>query len=150
MVHVYSLETDRKNEEIISSLKGYKAIVLIPEMAVFKGFLGFCFEKAGDDFSKKTNVANDFSLQWLCRVACSRNIKKSIELLRPDAKIAIASEKAIPKNILEKIGLGKKIPENSKKIIFQIAKKYSIPEISLVKYDLEQLLIEKSITAFLE
>jgi tRNA threonylcarbamoyladenosine modification (KEOPS) complex Cgi121 subunit len=151
MLYFYSINSHLKNEEIISLVKEYKGIVLSPDLAVFKGFVKYCHQLAGEDFGNKQNIADGFAIEWLCRIACSQNIKNSIEFCKPaNENISIVSELKMPEISLKKIGNKLKMDSPSQKLISDAAKKYGIPQSAQKKYGLEQLLKEKCLTAFLE
>jgi tRNA threonylcarbamoyladenosine modification (KEOPS) complex Cgi121 subunit len=150
MVHFYFLETRLKNEEIISAIKDYKAISVRPELGALEGFVGFCFEKALEDFRRKENAADDFAIEWLCRIACTRNIRKAVEFCGWKGKVvAIASGRQIPKNKIPELGREIKFAL-TEKIILRLAGEYAVPAASLKKYPLEEILVEKSAVSFLE
>ncbi|MFH0971654.1 MAG: hypothetical protein V1835_03745 [Candidatus Micrarchaeota archaeon] len=150
MLYFYTLETELKNEEIISAIKNYKAIAIRPELALLEEFISFSFAKAQEDFRKKINVANAFQIEWLCRIGCSRNIDKAIAFCKFDCNtVGIASKTPIPGRILKRIGKEAKLGLN-RGIEGEIMRRYSITESSLVKYPLEGLLMEKCVVSFLE
>jgi tRNA threonylcarbamoyladenosine modification (KEOPS) complex Cgi121 subunit len=150
MLYFYSIELLLKNEEIISLVKEYKGIVLSPDLAVFKAFIGYSHQLAREDFENKQNIADGFAIEWLCRIACSQNIKNSIEFCKPaSANISIVSELKIPEILIAKFGKKIKMNSPSQKLISNAAKKYGITESAQKKYGFEQLLKEKSLTAFL-
>lgn len=149
MLNICFLETHLKNEEIISAIKDYKAISTRAELGALKEFLGFCFEKAREDFGRKENAADDFAIEWLCRIACTRNIRKAKEFCEwKGGIVAIASGIRIPKKIISKIGreTGYSLSEEK---ISKLAGEYSIPENARKKYGLEGILEEKCVISFL-
>ncbi|MEK6953590.1 MAG: hypothetical protein AABX01_01170 [Candidatus Micrarchaeota archaeon] len=150
MPNFYFIKTRLKNKEIISSIKEYKAISIRPDLASLKGFISAALLAAKADFSRHENVANDFAVQWICRIACKRNINQALDFVMPKGDVVgIASENPLPKSVLSKMGLPIKY-SNSKTALQNIASEYSIPPKALEKYGLEDLLIEKSIVSMLE
>ena len=150
MVHFCFLKTRLRNEEIISAIKDYKAISIRPELASLKGFIGFCFQKAEEDFVRKENVAKDFAIEWLCRIACTRNIGKAVEFCLREGEVAgIASKIKIPKRIIDAVGTGVKFP-NSRKALMVLRTDYAIPAGVNKNLKFENILKEKCIVAFLE
>jgi tRNA threonylcarbamoyladenosine modification (KEOPS) complex Cgi121 subunit len=150
MLNFYSLKTHLKNEQIISAIKDYKAIAIRPEIGVLEEFISSCFERAKEDFTYKRNVAEKFQIQWLCRIACTRNIKKAIGFCEKKTNaITIISENEISFDILKSIGEEYKfeLNQNAKE---KLLKEYSIPKISLAKYEFQALLEEKSLISYLE
>ncbi|MBI5224585.1 hypothetical protein HY989_01825 [Candidatus Micrarchaeota archaeon] len=145
MLQIYCLNSNMKIEEIITCVKEYKAIVLRAELCLLKDFLGFCNRQAKQDFLDKTNIANQFELQWILRVACKKNIGQALDFTKPkNTKIAIVSEKAIPGKIIGKIGTALEF-ENTDEMIEKISQEFGITKAAKDKYPLEKLLIEKSL-----
>ncbi|MFH1443101.1 MAG: KEOPS complex subunit Cgi121 [Candidatus Micrarchaeota archaeon] len=157
MLHAYVLETDRKKEEIIGLLKDYKAIAVRQELALLEEYAAYCLLKAKSDFKSNANVAKEFRMEWMCRLACTKNINKAIDFCQMESgKVGILSEEGIPEAVLEKIGRpGKKSGKGQKAVLDEntegkICSLYSIPKNSLAKYGLQGLLREKSAVSFLE
>ncbi|MEK6843614.1 MAG: hypothetical protein AABY04_03935 [Candidatus Micrarchaeota archaeon] len=145
MLKFYCLESNLKIEEIITLVKEYKAIVLRGELAYLRDFIGFCNKQARKDFLEKTNIAKQFELQWILRIACKKNIGQALDFTKPrNGRIAIVCEKAIPGKIMGKIGIPLEI-ENTAKILEKLSEEFGMTKAAKEKYPLEELLIEKSL-----
>ncbi|MFH1750501.1 MAG: hypothetical protein ABH863_02380 [Candidatus Micrarchaeota archaeon] len=150
MLNFLFLDTRLDNGDIIRAVKDYKAISIRPELAALGHFVKFCHGLARKDFANGENAARDFALEWICRIACTRNIKRAAAFC--DGKggiVGIVSEGRIPEKTISVIGKRARFRMEGKTPAM-LAKEYSLPERFGDAHLLQKMLVEKTIVSFFE
>lgn len=123
-----------------------RALAIRPDIACLKKFLHYTYSEAYKSLRLGRPAARKFEVEWLCRLACARNHSKAIAFCRPRGKIvAVVSPGKIPKNLGAYASFSFS-PES----LSSLAEEYGFGEGALLKYSLEDLLIEKSAVEFLQ
>lgn len=146
-VFVYLLETIPELEKIVSMLKqtGANAVVLKPEFSIALKPINYAYFLAYKSFSQNTAVAREFGLEWISKLACTKNIGKALAFCLPKQKIVLlASGFPLEKEFLKKIGKQLK-PSKAVNQVYRskLTELYALGEKELVNYSLEDLIAEK-------
>ncbi len=119
-------------------------VVLRPEYVCVFRFVEYAFIQAFKTFEAH-GTAKNLSLEWLCRVALSKNVSKALSFTKPEKSTWCVACVNLEKKQLEKFG---KVEAPSKKFCVSSAKflveLYGVPKKALELYSLQDLLIEKA------
>ncbi|MBI4406742.1 hypothetical protein HY571_02405 [Candidatus Micrarchaeota archaeon] len=146
---MYSICLLRSNNSIDEFVKAMPAdsyfVVLRPEYVCVPRFVEYAFIQAFKTFETGRQTANTISLEWLAKLALTKNVSKALFVTKPEKGLWCVACINLEKKALEKFGKfkrpGKEFCEKAGKKLVTL---YNIPKKALEVYSLEDLLIEKA------
>jgi len=150
MFSLYLLYSSLSPDEILAKLKLLKksssaAIIVRSEYAVVPRFVEYAFIQAFKSFEQGTSNANHIELEWLCKLAVTKNVSNGLDKTRPTSKcFALATiNLSLSAEQLCKIGAPCcATPSLQKSAEKFLKERYEITEAALKNYKLEEMLIE--------
>lgn len=145
MFAVHSLKCSKPLEEILKHKGTF--IVISSEYAAVPRFVEYAFIQAFKTFEKGQNTAKSINLEWLSKLAMTKNVSNAVNFTKPSGnEVCLAAMNCFETEAeLEKIGKKVKLSEKFRqKAGKTLTEKYAVPAKALNAYKLEDLLIEKA------
>ena len=145
MFAIHLLKGSKPLEEMLKHKGTF--VVISKEYVCVSRFVEYAFTQAYKTYAKGQNTAKTLSLEWLCKLAQTKNVISAVNFTKPNGKeVCLASVNCFETPAeLEKIGTELAITKAFRQEAFEtLIEKYAIPAKALEVYKLEDLLIEKA------
>ncbi|HII38540.1 TPA: hypothetical protein HA318_00870 [Candidatus Micrarchaeota archaeon] len=149
----YFIQLAHSSEDALKLLKKTRAppfVITRTELGFFPRFLKYSLFSTYKSFQNdEPTAARTLGLAWLCKIACTKNIDRTLELTKPNGgKAAITSEDELPPESIALTGTVYEPTATERKAAEKTLQKlFEITDAALEEYALEDLLIEKAAVA---
>ena len=137
-------------DEVLAKLKPLRtsssaAIVIRWEYAIAPRFVEYAFLQAFKSFESGSNSSNNIELEWLCKLAVTKNVANALDKTRPTSKCLVLATANLHLSLQQLCKLGApccKSPFLKVEAEKFLKTRYGITESALENYSLEEMLIE--------
>ncbi len=152
MFSLHLLYSSLSPDEILAKLKPLKksssaAIILRSESAIVPRFVEYAFIQAFKSFEQGTQSANHIELEWLCKLAVTKNVSNALDKTRPTSKCFVLATINLPLSTEQLYKIGAPCcasPSLQKSAEKFLKERYEITNAALENYSLEEMLIENA------
>ncbi len=148
MFSIHSLQLEAPVERVVQTRVPGNAcfIVIRSEYACVPRFVQYAFLQAYKSYVAGAGVAKSLSLEWLCKLALSKNVSSAVNFTKPvESAACLASVNCFENGEWKKFSTPIKVEKRYFKAFEKtLIDKYCISEKALSVYSLEDLLIESA------